>query len=195
MKRNGETNRAGAQASGAAIAVRIEKVMSKFVSAATLTLALAALAQPATAQRQEISNDMSKCRSGAGPAILVTVDGFKDRGGNIRVQSYEATKAKWLEKGQWINRIDIPVAKQGGAMKFCVPLPKAGNYGIAVRHDRDGNGKSGWNDGGGFSNNPDISLFNLEPSVGKVSVSAGAGVTPITIILNYRQGTAIEPIG
>lgn len=170
--------------------------MLKFMSKTVLVGAL--IIAPATgfAQRQEISNDMGKCAAGAaGPAVHVQVTGFKEATGRIRVQAYSSDKNKWLKSGQWINRIDVPVSVKGGGMNFCVPLPSAGNYGIAVRHDMNGDGKSGWNDGGGFSNNPDISLLNLKPSAGKTKLSVGKGVTRISVVLNYRQGTAIEPIG
>ncbi|MEO1043824.1 MAG: DUF2141 domain-containing protein [Pseudomonadota bacterium] len=166
------------------------------VCAALLLPSLLAFPASATAQRQKISNDMNKCAAGsAGPAVLVEVVGFKAAKGRIRVQSYSATKKKWLKKGQWINRIDIPVALRGGKMRFCMPVPASGDYGIAVRHDLDGNGKSGWNDGGGFSNNPDISLTNLKPSVKKSRIAVGGGVRTITVVLNYRQGLSIEPWG
>ena len=64
-------------------------------------LALSALmlgaAVPATAQyRQKIGNDMSQCRSGSGPAVLVTVDGIKASTGKVRAQVYRATAADWL---------------------------------------------------------------------------------------------------
>ncbi|WOE75706.1 DUF2141 domain-containing protein [Alterisphingorhabdus coralli] len=162
--------------------------------AAVLLSFTMALPSAAMAQRQKISNDMGKCSSSAsGPAVLVEVVGFKNANGRIRVQSYSATKAKWLKKGQWINRIDTRVALRSGKMRFCVPVPANGNYGIAVRHDTDGNGKSGWSDGGGFSRNPDISLTNLKPSVKKTSISVNGGVRRITVVLNYRQGLSIEP--
>lgn len=158
-----------------------------------LTAALV-IPAPAMAQRQKISNDMSKCAAGSrGPAVLVEVVGFKEAKGRIRVQSYNATKEKWLKKGQWINRIETSVAPRGDKMRFCVPVPSSGNYGIAVRHDLDGNGKSGWSDGGGFSGNPDISLTNLKPSVNKTRIAINSGVQKISVILNYRQGLSIEP--
>ncbi|WP_164117497.1 DUF2141 domain-containing protein [Sphingorhabdus sp. Alg239-R122] len=158
-------------------------------------MALALVATPAGAQRQKISNDMSKCVSGAGPAVLVEVRGFKKTTGRIRVQAYEGTSAKWLKKGAWINRIDVPVRANGGKMRFCMPLPKAGTYGIAVRHDMDGNGKSGWNDGGGFTGNPNISLTNLKPSIKKSAIRVGNGVARANVVLNYRRGLSIKPIG
>lgn len=134
-----------------------------------------------------ISNDLARCNSGKGPSVLVTVRGVKEASGVIRVQSYPATSAAWLTKGRWINRIESRAS--GGAMSFCVPVPAAGNYGIAVRHDLNANGKTDLReDGGGFSNNPSISIFNLgKPSVGKVSFYAGEGVTRIAINLKYMS--------
>ena len=100
-----------------------------------------ATAAPAAAQyRQPIGNDMSKCSAGAGPAVMVTVEGIKSSTGKVRVQSYRATPSEWLEKGRWINRIELP-ARQG-TMRFCMPVPAAGTYGIAVRHDANGNGST-----------------------------------------------------
>lgn len=166
------------------------KILGRFMLAGALVVV------PATgfAQREKISNDLSKCSGGAGPAVMVQVKGFKQASGRVRVQSYEATSAKWLKKGQWINRIEVPAVARGKTVSVCVPLPAPGSYGIAVRHDMDGNGKSGWNDGGGFSGNPDISLLNLKPSVGKSAITVGPGVTRISVVLNYREGTKIEPL-
>jgi uncharacterized protein (DUF2141 family) len=143
---------------------------------------------PAWSQRREIANEMSHCATAAqGPAVLVDVRGFSSASGQVRVQSYPATKAAWLAKGQWINRIETAVRPADGAMKFCVPLPEPGRYGIAVRHDHNGNGKTDISeDGGGFSNNPSINLFNLgKPGVEKAAFRAGPGVTRITINLKY----------
>ena len=132
-----------------------------------------------------IDNDMARCTAGNGPAVIVQVRGVKDAAGRIRVQSYPATGGAWLAKGRWINRVEARA--NTGAMSFCVPVPAAGNYGIAVRHDRNANGKTDISkDGGGFSNNPSINILNLgKPSVGKVSFYAGTGVTRITINLKY----------
>lgn len=159
-------------------------------------IAVAASVAVASAHGQEITNDMRKCAAGAtGPALQVEVSGFKAATGRVRVQAYPATKASWLEKGAWINRIDSAVTPRGGKMTFCVPLPDSGTYGIAVRHDVDGSGKSGWNDGGGFSNNPKLSLLSLKPSASKTAIRVGSGVTRISVVLNYRQGMSIKPIG
>lgn len=132
-----------------------------------------------------ISNNLSRCDGDNGPAVLITLRGLSAASGKVRVQSYKATKAEWLSKGAWLNRIETPASNTN--MSICMPVPAAGNYGIAIRHDRNGNGKTDFRqDGGGFSNNPKLSIFNLgKPSVGKVSFYAGNGVTKITINMQY----------
>ena len=144
-----------------------------------------ALVSGSAAAGTAINNDMARCTAGNGPAVIVQVRGVKEAAGRIRVQSYPATGGAWLAKGRWINRVEARA--NTGAMSFCVPVPAAGNYGIAVRHDRNANGKTDISkDGGGFSNNPSINILNLgKPSVGKVSFYAGTGVTKITINLRY----------
>jgi len=145
---------------------------------------------PALAHGQEIGNDLDRCGASAkGPAVLVDVRGFAASTGKVRVQSYPATKNAWLAKGAWLNRIDTVVRPSNGGMRFCMPVPEPGRYAIAVRHDRDGNGKTSFSrDGGGFSNNPSISIFNLgKPSVDKAAVKVGPGVTHITIKLQYMS--------
>lgn len=163
------------------------KSMHRIAAGGTaLALAVAALATPAQAQyRQKIANDMSKCAPGAGPAVKVTVEGVKSSSGVIRVQSYRGTDADWLEKGRWINRVEAPA--RAGTMTFCMPVPAAGTYAIAVRHDVNGNGKTDLrNDGGAMSNNPSINIFNLgKPSYKKTRFEVGPGVVPITITMRY----------
>ena len=146
--------------------------------------ALALLSGTAAAS-EEISNDLSRCTAGKGPAVLVNVQGVKEARGNVRVQSYAATPGTWLAKGRWLHRIESRAS--AGNMSFCLPVPSEGKYGIAVRHDRNGNGKTDFTqDGGGFSNNPSVSILNLgKPSVSKVAFDVGSGVTRITINLKY----------
>ncbi len=155
---------------------------------ASLALAAGGVAAsvPAAAQyNQMVSNNMSRCAAGAGPAVKVTLNGIKGSRGNIRVQSYNGTKADWLEKGRWLARIETPA--KSGSMTFCVPVPSSGTYGIAVRHDVNGNGKTDVSeDGGAMSNNPSINLLNLgKPSHKRTAFSVGPGVTSITINMKY----------
>ena len=44
---------------------------------ALAAIGLVATAPAAAQYRQVIGNDMSKCRSGSGPAVMVTVDGIR----------------------------------------------------------------------------------------------------------------------
>jgi len=158
------------------------------VAVGLMSVAAMIAAIPAMAHGQVIPNDLERCGSSRnGPAVLVDVRGFAAETGKVRVQSSPATKSAWLSKGEWLNRIDIPVRPSNGTMRFCMPVPQPGKYGIAVRHDRNGNGKTDISsDGGGFSNNPSISIFNLgKPGVEKAAFYAGPGVTKITITLKY----------
>ncbi|MBL0922838.1 MAG: DUF2141 domain-containing protein [Sphingomonadaceae bacterium] len=157
--------------------------MKKFL--AVLAVSALALGSGTAVAGQEISNDLSRCAAGKGPAVLVSVRGVKESTGRIRVQSYPATGSAWLAKGRWLHRVESRAS--AGNMTFCVPVPAEGSYGIAVRHDRNANGKTDIReDGGGFSNNPSINIFNLgKPSASKVAFQAGPGVTRISINLKY----------
>lgn len=154
----------------------------------TLSLAaLAAMAFTGSAQAVvKIGNDMGRCSAGKGPSVLVTIRGLKSSTGKVRVQSYRATKAEWLKKGRGLTRIETKA--RAGTMSFCMPFSKVGNYAIAVRHDKNNNGKTDiFSDGGGMSNNPSINIFNLgKPSVKKVAFYVGSNVKRITINMKYR---------
>lgn len=155
-----------------------------------LIAALASLcAAPATAQ---LGPDAAICRSGDRPAILVIVEGFAQRTGNVRVALYGDDPAAFLQRGRTLRKIDLPVSPSG-PMRICVAVPRTGRYAVAVRHDMDGNRRSGWNDGGGFSRNPRLSLMNLRPRYENVAINVGPGALPITIIINYRYGLSIRP--
>ncbi|MGV3730276.1 MAG: DUF2141 domain-containing protein [Sphingopyxis sp.] len=156
--------------------------MSKFVSG-LLAVALMTAGSTAHAMGRVIPNDLSNCRSG--PSTIVQINGIKASSGKIRVQSYRGTSADWLEKGRWLARIEVPA--RAGSMTVCVPLPEAGVYGIAVRHDVNGNGKTDIRqDGGGMSNNPSINIFNLgKPSYKKTAFSVGDAPRTISISMKY----------
>jgi len=153
--------------------------------------ALALGAAPGAALAQ-IGPDAAACRGGR-PSILVNVDGFSQRTGNVRVAIYGSDPGSFLARGRTLRKIDLPVSR-GGPMRICVAVPQPGRYAVAVRHDVDGNGRSGWNDGGGFSRNPRMSLVNLRPSYGNVAINVGPGVLGVNVVLNYRFGLSIRPV-
>ncbi|MGE5723393.1 MAG: DUF2141 domain-containing protein [Sphingomonadales bacterium] len=158
--------------------------------ASSITVAALAVLAPAAAA-QAIGPDAAACNGGSErPALLVNISGFKTAAGKLRVQLYPAS-GDFLAKGKWLRRIDLPV--QGRApMHVCIAVPRPGSYAVAVRHDTQANG-SDWNDGGGFSRNPKLSLFHLKPSYRDVAIPVGNGVQSINVLLNYREGLSIGP--
>lgn len=164
------------------------------VTGSVAAAALALVAPIASAQAQVLGPDAPACHPEANvAAVLVNVGGFKARTGKLRVQIYGDNPADFLAKGKKLRRIDLPVTR-AGAMHVCVALPGPGHYAVAVRHDVEGSGKSGWNDGGGFSRNPKISLTSLKPRYRDVVIGVGNGPREIDVVLNYRQGFSIKPV-
>ena len=149
---------------------------------------LLALATPAAAA--PVGADAARCLGG-GPALLVAVRGLKSATGRLRVQTYGARPADFLAKGRKMRRIDLPVTAT--AMEVCIAVPGPGRYAVAVRHDTRANG-SDWNDGGGFSRNPRLSIFNYEPKHAQVAIDVGAGVSRVPVIMQYRNGASIGPV-
>ena len=165
--------------------------MLKVTAKGLAFLALAGIALPAAAQAA-LGPDAASCRPGSdGPAVLVNVNGFKARSGRIRVNVY-GDPGTFLQRGRYVRQINVPVTR-AGAMPICVALPRTGTYAVAVRHDVQGNG-SDWNDGGGFSRNPRLSLVSLRPRYQNVAINVGANVQPVDVILNYKFGLTVRPV-
>lgn len=167
--------------------------MSKSVCAISFAAFLLVSAAPVPATAPILGRDAAFCAAGTNDsAVLVRVSGFKTRTGGLRVQLYGNNPDDFLAHGKKLRRVDLPVTPSG-VMAVCIKTPSDGAYAIAVRHDVDGDGKSGWNDGGGFSRNPHISLFSYKPKFDQV-VFRVTGHTAIDVVLNYRQGLSIGPI-
>ncbi|MEO0499128.1 MAG: DUF2141 domain-containing protein [Pseudomonadota bacterium] len=141
----------------------------------------------AAAPTRILGPDPAACNAdAASPAALIRVAGFKDREGQVRVQLYPDDPDKFLEGGEWIQRVDVPVTS-AGYMDICVPLPVSGRLGMVVMHDRQANGKlDPFKDGAGLPGNPDMKL--KKPKYEEADFIAGPGVTPMTIVLNYHRG-------
>lgn len=164
--------------------------MARFCrSGAAAALVLAA--SPAAGQ-PPLGPDSASCRRGAGEsALLVTVRGFREPVGTVRVQAYRASDEEFLAPGRYVRRIDLPVAR-GGAISVCIAVPEPGRYAVAVRHDEDEDGRTGWSDGGGFSNNPALSLA-ARPTAAEAAVEVGRGVKRVDVLLHYRYGLTVRP--
>ena len=163
--------------------------MFRFVPALAALLLASGLAAPAAAV---LGPDAPACSEGK-PAVLVSVNGFKVRSGLLRVQLYGNDPNTFLAKGAKLKRIELAVTPSG-PMNICVAVPHPGTYAIAVRHDVNGDkSHADWSDGGGFSNNPSISLFHLKPSLRQTAINVGGGVKAISVVLLYRHGFSIGP--
>lgn len=157
---------------------RVLRFMAMFALALGLSV-------PAQAQyRNEMRHSIAPCQ-GSGPAVWIQVTGISSSEGTLRIQLYRGTRDDWLETGRWINRIELPARE--GTMQVCMPAPASGDYAIAIRHDRNGNGRTDiTSDGGGMSNNPSINIFNLgKPSVNRTRFSLGREVLPMNIRMRY----------
>ena len=161
---------------------------SKWLALGALAVSAAALADP----REAKPNDPA-CDKGNVPAVLVHVAGLKNGAGKVRVQAYGPGAGKYLKKGEWAGRVDVPLGGRR-SLDVCLPLPSAGTYSVAVRHDANANKKSDWNDGAGFSRNPRLSLLG-RPSFGDTAVAVARGPAKIRVVINYRLGMKVGPIG
>lgn len=171
--------------------------MKRFLRLATIAvLAMAGLASAVPASAA-IGPHAARCNAGEA-SVIVNVTGFRVRTGNLRVQLYAANPRTFLERRQWLVRVDLPVTASGD-MPVCVPVTAAGRYAISVRHDANGNGNNDRSDGGGFSGNPDVSLFDLalrrKPSLDRVAFNVASSPVRVNVVLNYVQGSRFEPIG
>ena len=156
-----------------------------------LGLAGLMLAASASADPRESSPDDKSCDNPSLPTMTVRVSGLKSGAGSVRVQAYGA--AGYLGKGKWLRRVDTPLNGRR-SLEICVPLPKPGQYAFVVRHDANANRKSDWNDGGGFSRNPKLSLMG-KPSFGQTAVTVPNGPAKTNVVMNYRSGLVVRPIG
>ena len=152
-------------------------------------LGLAAPTAAQTQYAQVISNDMSQCAPGKGPAVRIQVNGLKSSSGNLFVRIYRANSRDWLKSKRYLARLDA--RPRAGSMTVCVPVPEAGRYAVAVQHDINGNRETDFStDGAGMSNNPTIGSFlgiPRPPSVDKAAFSAGSGVTNLNVTVRYRD--------
>ncbi len=134
-----------------------------------------------------------QCRAGeAGPALMVEVVGMKDRDGALKVEVYPAVEGDFLADdnillmaGKTFRRVEIAVP--AGIPRVCVRVPGPGRYGVSVLHDRDRNHRFNWQrDGVGFSANPHLGFS--KPRAASVAITAGGGITPLRVVMNYRTG-------
>ncbi len=91
-------------------------------------------------------------------SMQITVEHVRQATGTITVDVHDDDPAKFLKSGGKLARIRVPAVQ--GETQFCITVPKAGIYALAVYHDRNGNTKldKTWiglpSEPFGLSNNP-----------------------------------------
>ena len=134
-----------------------------------------------------------QCRANErGPAIIATATGLK-------IARDAAPRAVRAGRGEWLGddrdlvrdgkvfRRAVLTVPANGPVELCVRAPRAGEWSLALIHDRAGAKKFKLStDGIGFSNNPRLGL--AKPKAEAAEVAIGPGITRISIRLNYRRG-------
>lgn len=160
-----------------------------------ISVAAAGLALPLGASAAPVGPYASLCSAGK-PAVLVRVPRVKATKGTLSVKLYASNPATFLEKGKYLRKVEVPV-NRSGPIEVCVPVPAAtGRYAVSVRHEVQGDKSR--SDGGGFSGNPKLSLVDIalkrKPSLGAVSFEVNGKTRVVPVVLNYIQGTSVQPV-
>lgn len=164
------------------------------VGLAALALPLAA-AQAIIPSSPELGKAEGRCRPGEqGPALMVEVDGLKDRRGNLKLEVYPANDKDFLQddnilisEGKVFRRVEQPVG-DGSPVVLCVRIPGPGTYAVSVLHDRDANRKFGLSvDGIAFSGNPRLTPSKPKAARSSVVVTS-SGMSRIHVVMQYRTG-------
>ncbi len=144
--------------------------------------------------RPSLGKAEAACRMNeAGPALMITATGLKDRKGLLRAELYPnndrdflADDAALVNAGKTFRRVDLALTASNNPT-LCMRVPSAGKYTLSLLHDRDRNLKFGFtSDGIGFSNNP--KLAKSKPKASSATITASSGITRILIRMNYRTG-------
>jgi uncharacterized protein (DUF2141 family) len=162
------------------------------------TAGLIAAATPLSAAGAAVLGPHAEVCAAGKPAMLIHIQGLKSRTGILRVQLYGGDPEHYFDKHTYIDRVEVRTPP-AGPVDICMPVPRPGTYAVSVRHDANGNGDVDiGSDGGGFSGNPSVSLFDAmfkrKPDPLEVQVRVN-GLAQVPVILNYVHGTSVGPIG
>lgn len=167
--------------------------MKKRMLGAVALLLVPAAAQAIIPSTPDLGKAEARCRANEpGPALLVRIDGLKDRSGQLKLEVYPSNDQDFLQddnvlisQGKTFRRVEQSV--HGGPVEICVRVPGPGAYSVSVLHDRDANRKFGLSiDGIGFAGNPKLGLS--KPKAAATRVLAGGAVTRVAVVMNYRRG-------
>lgn len=138
-----------------------------------------------------VGPDAPACAAGQ-PSLLVHVVGFKEGTGTLKLSLYGSDPAGYLKKQGRLRRVKVPVASRS-PIDVCIAVPAPGRYAVAVHHDLNGNGEKDRHDGGGYSNNPNVSLINMRPPFSQTAVSVGQSPARVGVRLLYINGLSVGP--
>ncbi|MCA1653539.1 MAG: DUF2141 domain-containing protein [Sphingomicrobium sp.] len=152
---------------------------------------IATLPTGSGASATAVGSDAAACTSGR-PSIDVLVRGFKEPTGTIKVSLYDGNPARYLVHHGKLRNVVVPV-RSTAPMEICIAVPAPGVYAVALHHDLNGNGDKDRADGGGFSRNPHLTIFNLKPAFNQTGIRVGNGPTRTDVTLMYVRGLSIGP--
>lgn len=164
---------------------------------ASVAGSFAGAAQPVGAS---LGRDAEACApSSPHTAILVELDGLKDRSGQVRVELYSDRADEFLtddvileKKGAVFRRVEL-ATPEVGPVQICIKAPGTGRYAMAVIHSRSGTRKfSFWSDGVGFPNIPKLGWS--KPKVEAATIELRGGVQRLQVTLNYKRGLSFRPL-
>ena len=153
--------------------------------------ALAALGLSVSGSAAVVGADAAVCAAGK-PALLVHVNGLKQPTGTLKLAVYGSNPAVYLKKQGRLRRIKVPVRSRD-PIDVCLAVPGSGRYAVAVHHDLNGNGDRDRHDGGGYSNNPRVSITNLRPAFSRTAVTVGKAPARVEVRLLYVNGLSVGP--
>lgn len=162
---------------------------SRFPLIAGAAVAVLGLTAPSGAAI--VGADAAVCAAGK-PALLVHVNGLKQPTGTLKLAVYGNDPSVYLKKQGRLRRIKVRVHSRG-PIDVCIAVPKSGRYAVAVHHDLNANGDKDRHDGGGYSNNPQVSLINMRPPFARTAVSVGKSPARVDVRLLYIRGLSVGP--
>ena len=153
--------------------------------------AVTALALSTPAGATIVGANAAVCVAGR-PSLLVRVNGLKQPTGTLKLSIYGNNPSVYLKKQGRLRRIKVPVRGRG-PIDVCIAVPRSGRYAVAVHHDLNGNGDKDRYDGGGYSNNPRVSITNMRPAFSRTAVSVGQAPAKVDVRLLYVRGLSVGP--
>ena len=168
----------------------MSRLRQTFMAAGSLAATIVALTLSGSAAAMVVGRDAPVCAAGQS-SVQVRIVGLKQASGTIGVSLYDSNG--YLKKRGKLRKVEVPV-QSGGPVDVCIAVPRPGRYAVAIHHDLNNNDKKDRNDGGGYSRNPRLSIFNLKPNFKYTAFDVGRSPTRVSVQLMYANGINIGPV-